>query len=179
MYKRQPPPSASNAATAAVSAALDEAYTRGMADGRVAQRDDDLVALSEALQHLAEELAAHEIRRAELRHEAVVALSPLLSAIVDAVAPSGVAQRLERDLLAELERLAGQVPPTTCRIACPPALRDLVERCVDQAGLTAVEIVEQPLGDSLQLSLQGGHIEFSQERLTRSLRQLIAEIQED
>lgn len=174
-----PASSMSRVAVAAARAALDEAYERGIADGRIAQRDGETIALTAAMAELAKQLAADELRRNELRQEAVKALAPLLSAVLDAVAPLGTAARLERDLADELARLARQIPPTSCQIACSAEMRPLVERCAAAADLPAVGIVEQPLGQTVRLSLQGGHVEFSQDQIVQSLRRLIAEIQED
>ncbi|MDO5704163.1 MAG: hypothetical protein Q4G49_03700 [Paracoccus sp. (in: a-proteobacteria)] len=166
-------------AASAARAALDDAYARGMADGRAARQESETVALTAALRELSQQITGDEVRRTALRHEAVAALSPILTAMLDAVAPLGTAQRLEQDLVTELSRLAQQVSPMICHITCAPALRALVERCASEAGLTGIEITEQPLGRSVKLNITGGHIEFSHDQVVQSVRRLIAEIQED
>ena len=159
--------------------ATDRAYRSGLADGRAAQANAEAAALTEAMRNLAAELAGEDSRRAALRHEAVLTLAPILTAILDAMAPTGTSERLERSLVEELSRLAQMAPPMTCRVACAAEMRPVVERCAEAAGLTALEIVERPLGDVLHLSLHGGHIEFSQGAVAEAIRELIREIQED
>ncbi|MDO5632027.1 MAG: hypothetical protein Q4G22_09325 [Paracoccus sp. (in: a-proteobacteria)] len=171
--------SMSRVAAAAARAALDEAYQRGVVDGRSAQHNSETAALTAALQEMAQQIAADETRRTELRREAVAALAPILSAMLDAIVPIGTARRLEQDLVGELTRLARQTPPVVCQVACSSEMRPMVERCAADAGMTAIDIIEQPLGQSLHLNLSGGHIEFSQDQVVQSVRRLIAEIQED
>lgn len=166
-------------AASAARAALDDAYARGLADGRADRQESETVALTAALRELSQQIADHDTQRAALRQEAVTALSPILTAMLDAVAPLGMAQRLEQDLITELSRLAQQTPPMICHITCAPALRTLVERCASEAGLTGIEITEQPLEQSVNVQIAGGHIEFSHDQIVQSVRRLIAEIQED
>lgn len=156
---------------------LDLAYADGLADGRSQRQDEDVQSLRSGLERLAEALAADEARRAALREEAVQALAPVLSAILDMLVPSAQSRRMEEALLAELRRLAGLTAPLRCRIACNPGLRGMVERCLQEAGLDQVEL-EGCDSDRISLSLEGGRIEFSPDRVAQDIRALVAEITE-
>lgn len=173
------PESAASRTARLASQAADQAYRTGFADGRAAQSSDEAAALIQAIREMAQELSQEDRRRAALRQEAVRALSPILSAILDAVAAPGMAARLETTLIEELARLAQSAPAMTCHVTCPSHLRPHVERCAREAGLEGLEIIEKSAGSALHLSLQGGQIEFSQERVLDTIRALIREIQED
>lgn len=163
----------------AEAAAANRAYQAGLAAGRAAQVSDDTASMIVAMRGLAAALADGEASRAALRRQAVQALAPVLTAILDALAPAAASARLERSLLAELERLAQAAPPLSCHITCAPEMRPLIEDCAATAGLTAITFDDAPADRPIHLSLQGGHIEFSQEAVAQSIRALIREIQED
>lgn len=157
---------------------LDRAYADGLAEG-CAQRDsEESGRLMAALELLSQALSDDEARRDNLRKAAVAALFPLVSEIVDAFAPATASERLERALSDELERLAQTAPPVRARIACSEKLRGLVESCISKSGMDQIE-VELVESDRVSVSLTGGSIEFSQEKIARQVRELIDEIKED
>lgn len=156
---------------------LDIAYADGLADGHAQRQDKELQSLHSGLERLAEALVLDDKRRAELREEAVLALAPILTAILDVLAPSASSRRMEEALLAELRRLASLAAPVRCRIACDPALRDMIERCLKAAGLDQIQL-DNGENDLIRLSLEGGRIEFSPDRVAQDIRSLIAEITE-
>ena len=157
---------------------LDQAYADGRTDGRAQAEDADLRTLGAGLERLAESLAADESRRQQLRQEAVDALYPLLTQIVDLLAPPSSSRRLEEALRAELTHLAQRSQPVTARIACSDRLRALVDRCLGDAGLTGIE-VEPAASDRIVVTLQGGRIEITPETIAQDIRALLEEINED
>lgn len=157
---------------------LDQAYADGRADGRAQAEDADLRTLGAGLERLAASLAADESRRQQLRQEAVDALYPLLTQIVDLLAPPSSSRRLEEALRAELTHLAQRSQPVTARIACSDRLRVLVDRCLSDAGLTGIEI-EPAASDRIVVTLQGGRIEITPETIAQDIRALLEEINED
>lgn len=158
--------------------ALDRAYSEGLNEGLTRRDDEQTRNLRAALERLTEALREDEARRAALRGEAIAALAPLLSEILDALTPSIVSQRLERVLVDEMHRLVAQTSPVRARIACSNKLRDMVERCLTETGATGVEL-EHSASDCISLTLQGGRIEFSQEQVSEQIRALVNEIRQD
>ena len=156
---------------------LDLAFADGLAQGRAQRQDEDLQGVCSGMKHLADALSADEARRQELRADAVASLAPILSEMLDALVPSAQSQRMERSLVEELHRLSAQATPLHCRIACRPDLRAMVVRCLDEAGISGIELDDQP-GTCVSLSLEGGRIEFVPERVAENIRALIAEITE-
>ncbi|SIT01787.1 hypothetical protein [Paracoccus saliphilus] len=157
---------------------LDRAWADGRAEGRAQRESEEIEQLRSALDLLARALSDDDERRIKLRNEAVAALFPLIPEIVDALAPSVASQRLERALTGELERLARATPPVRAHISCSEKLREMVENCIGQSGMTGIE-AEVTDCDRISLSLSGGSIEFSQQKIARQIRELIDEIKED
>lgn len=157
---------------------LDEAYANGLADGLSRKEDDEMRNLAAGLKRLEHALAEDGARRIELRNEAVATLLPLLEAIVDGMAPAHDGRRLETALRDELARLAHLATPLRARIACGAQLRGVVERCLSEGGIDGIELIETD-GACISLSLQGGRIEISPEKIARDIRALLAELIED
>ena len=169
--RRQPEPSFDRAD-------LEAARAEGLAQGLARRDSEQLQGLRAGLDRLAQAMVDDAARRHAIRSEAVAALAPVLSAILDALTPAAASQRLERSLLAELERLADQTPPLCADLICGPDLRPMVERCIQQSGLQNIRIEERS-DATVSLNLQGGRIEFSQDSMTRQIRALIEEIKQD
>lgn len=157
--------------------AVDQAYRDGFGDGQRSGDENDRKLLAQKLTELAVQLADEEDRRRAVRAEAVQALTPILSEILESMAPSDQSKRLEDALTAELARLAQLAAPVHCRIDCPADLREMVDRCIAEAGLTSFDLNESG-GDRITLSLQGGRIEFDKAAIATGIRDLIAEIKE-
>ncbi|MFV0386990.1 hypothetical protein [Paracoccus sp. (in: a-proteobacteria)] len=157
---------------------LDQARDEGIAAGMARQENDQVGNLRAGLDRLTAALSDDETRRAALRAEAVASLTPILSEMLDALTPSTVSQRLERELLNTLRGLAAETTPLRARIAFSPALRGMVERCIAESGAMGIELDDTGT-ERVSLSLRGGRIEFSQDRIAGQIRALIAEIKDE
>lgn len=157
--------------------ALDQAFADGLAEGAARQQNEQVRTLNAGLDRLARALADDEARRAALRREAVEALGPILARILDCLAPAAESRRLEAALTEELLRLSRMARPLRASIACGPALRGMVERCVADCGLTGIEIAETD-AERITLELQGGRIELDPDGVAGDIRRLIAELNE-
>lgn len=155
--------------------ALDQAFADGLAEGMARQQDEQARTLNAGLERLTRALADDEARRAELRREAVDALTPILAQILDCLAPAAESRRLESALTEELLRLSRTAPPLRASIACGPSLRAMVDRCLAERGLEGIE-VRAADSDRISLSLQGGRIELDPACVLDDIRALIAEI---
>lgn len=156
---------------------LDNARAEGFSEGRTERENEETEQLRAGLEKLAGALSENDEQATRIRAEAVAVFIPLLSGIVDALAPSAASQRLEQALTEELNRLAREVPPVRAHISCSETLREQVENCITKSGLKQIE-VETTATDHVLLSLSGGSIEFSQEKLADQIRELIDEIKE-
>lgn len=155
--------------------ALDQAFADGLAEGMARQEDEQARTLNAGLDRLARALADDEARRAELRREAVEALTPILGQILDCLVPGAESRRLETALTEELLRLARTAPPLRASIACGPSLRAMVDRCLADCGLEGIEVTAIET-DRISLALQGGRIELDPARVADDIRALITEI---
>ena len=81
--------------------ALDQAFADGLAEGMARQQDEQARTLNAGLERLARALTDEDARRAELRCEAVAALAPILSQILDCLVPAADSRRLEAALTEE------------------------------------------------------------------------------
>lgn len=158
--------------------AIDRAYAEGLASGLARKDDDELRNLGSGLERLGRALGDDAERRAALRNEAVAALAPILDAIVDSLAPADRSRQLEAALRDELSRLARMSSPLRARVACGQRLRELVEHCCAETGIEGVDLVDAD-SDRISLSLQGGRIDLSPEKIAQDIRALISELKED
>ena len=156
---------------------LQQAFADGLAEGQVRAEDADLRSLCAGLDQLRQTLTDDETRRATIRDEAVAALTPILSQILDCLAPAAQSQRLEQALVNELARLAQMAQPLRASITCGPRLHALVQRCITASGISGIEMVETDT-DRINLSVQGGQIEFSPMDVRHSIAGLISELQD-
>lgn len=157
---------------------LDQAFADGFSAGKAETDQIQLERLETAMSRLSGLLTDDEARRASLRSEAVSALSPILSHIVDLMAPKAHSRRLEEALVAEIARIAGRSVPLKARIICPPVLLDMVRTCRDAAANPSVE-VDCREGADLAVVLEGGRIEICPDRIAAEVAALIAEINEE
>lgn len=157
---------------------LDQAYADGMTQARAAAEDTQTRILTDGLDRLAASLAADEQRRRQLRHEVVEALTPILHQVLDLMAPPLSSRRLEDALRTEMLHLAQRAAPLNARITCGAALRDMVQRCLTDAGLGGMEIATCP-DNRITVTLQGGHIDFAPDSIADDIRSLIVEIQQE
>lgn len=157
---------------------LDQAYTDGYAEGKAHAHDAQLQELDAWLSWLATTLIEDDTRRASLRMEAVATLAPILSQILDLIAPVTHSRRLEEALTAELLRLAESAPRLKARIACGPGLRAMVEHCIRTHNLDNLEIAEIAAA-KVSITLEGGRIDLIPEKVGQDIAALIAEIKQE
>jgi len=157
---------------------MDRAHSEGFAEANAQAVDAQLHALDGSLRHLAQTMTDDETRRTQLRAQAVQALGPILSQILDLMAPSATSRRLEDALMTELARLAQDCTPLVAQISCSDRLRGLVERCLTQTGVQTVAIEPAPT-DTITVTLQGGRIVLDPQTIAGDIRALISEIAED
>ncbi|TBN42698.1 hypothetical protein EYE42_04575 [Paracoccus subflavus] len=155
--------------------ALDQAYADGLTDGLARQQDEQIRTLNAGLDRLVRALDDDEARLAGLRRDVIDALAPILIQILDCLAPAAESRRLEAALTEELLRLSRMAKPLRARIACGPALRAMVERCLAECGLSEIELTEAD-SERIALSLHGGRIDLNPADTARDIRSLIAEI---
>ncbi|MBM3603957.1 MAG: hypothetical protein FJX25_04180 [Alphaproteobacteria bacterium] len=157
---------------------LDQAYADGFAQAQALAEDAALRSLIEGLEQLSRSLADDEDRRRSLRQEAVDALAPILTQIVDLMAPPLTSRRLEDALRDELARLAARGTALAAQITCSEPLRALVDRCLADTGLSGITINPSP-ADQITVSLQGGRIELTPDTIARDIRAVLEELSED
>lgn len=156
---------------------LDQAFADGFAAGRAEGDQLHLERLEAALSNLSSLLGDEEARRVALREEAVKALSPILSHVMDLMAPKAQSRRLEEALVGEITRLASRAVPLKARITCPPPLLELAQRC-STAAHPQIDVHCRD-GADLTIELEGGRIEISPDRIAAEVAALIAEINEE
>lgn len=154
---------------------LDQAYADGLAAGLARKEDEDIRSLSAGLDQLQRCLQDDQMRRARLRQEAVDALAPILEQILECLLPCETSQRLEAALKDELLRLSHSTTPLRAVISCNARLRKTVENCLVDAGMQEVDLIETD-ADKITLSLQGGRIELSPDRIATDIRRMISEL---
>ncbi|WP_235754959.1 hypothetical protein [Paracoccus salsus] len=157
---------------------LQQAYADGVAEGQARSEDEQMRNLKAGLTRLASALSDDAQRRDALRQEAVAALSPIIDAIIEGLAPAAESQRLEEALRGELVRLAQMATPLRASIACSDRLQALVERCLAESGIKGIDLTISD-SDKISLSLQGGRIEFAPDKTAQDIRALIAELKEE
>lgn len=155
--------------------AFDRAYLDGVEEGLARKEEEGIRNLTAGLASLQRSLTQDEALRSQLRQEVVGALVPLLDEILDRLTPATESLRLQQALTEELMRLSKASTPLRLTISCSPSLRNMVERCLDEADLRGIDLVETD-SDRISLSLQGGRIELSPEQIANNIRQLISEL---
>lgn len=157
---------------------LNRARAEGYANGDEQARNGDIHQLCAGLERLSQSLADAQSLRHQILTEMSTAFIPLMSGIVDALAPLHASQRIERALSAELTRLTDDENPISARIACNDRLRGMVERCIADADIAGIAL-DDTVSDCISLSFTGGHIEFSNEKIISEIKNIINELSED
>lgn len=157
---------------------LNRARAEGYADAQEQLRTDDIRQLCAGLERLSRSLADEQNLRHQIRTEMTSAFIPLMSGIVDALAPLHASQRIEQALTAELTRLIDEGNPIVARISCNDRLRGRVERCIADADVTGIAL-DDTESECISLSFANGHIEFSNEKIVREIKEMIDEFSED
>ncbi|AGT07445.1 FliH/SctL family protein [Paracoccus aminophilus] len=140
--------------------ALDRAYQLGLAEGFEQGRSSEIATLTLEIAQLSRQLDATREEAQDGRRAALAALTPILAAILGAVGPRGVLERLQEMLMTELSRLVENAPYKRCTIRCNPDLAAVVQSCVDQIGPAQIRVEEDAGFDGLELSVDGGVIAF-------------------
>lgn len=157
---------------------LNRARAEGFNDAQEQIRTDDIHRLCTELKRLSQSLADEQNLHHQIRTEMTSAFIPLMSEIVDALAPLHASQRIGRALADELARLTDDGNPIAARISCNGRLRGLVEECIAEADVTGIA-VDDTASDCISLHFALGHIEFSNEKIVREIKEIIDELSED
>lgn len=167
---------ASRAGHAIAPAEIEDAFQRGHEKGLHEGRERSLDDLTRQLGALREEIAGAAQRDHARRQEALASLAPVLSAIVDILAPRTAAGRLRDALAAELARLVEHPPAGRVLLRCPEDLRPDVEDCVAQSGLAAVIEPSLSGGCGVELVASRGTIVFDPMRVADELKSIVNDI---
>lgn len=157
---------------------LEQARSKAFEEGKHHAHQDEVSQLCAGLERLAQSLEDNLKLRNKIRGETVDAIRPLLSGIVETLAPLNASPHIAMALMAELTRLAKDAQPTGMRIACNARLGELVTQCMAKAGLSGIEM-DNTEADHISLSFSGGEIEFSNEKIAQDIKEMIAEILEN
>lgn len=155
--------------------AVDKAYADGLSEGLARKEDEDIRGLAAGLEQLRLCLRDDQTRRAELRQEAVISLTPILEQMLECLLPAQTSQRLESILKDELLRLSQLATPLRAVISCNARLRETVEKCLSEAGIDEVELIDTQ-SDKISLSLQGGRVELCPQKIAEDIRHMISEL---
>ena len=112
--------------------ALNDAYRKGLADGRKQAEDSQLARLTAQLEEVAAGLQADEAARAEQMAAGTQAFRHALAAIVDELVPLHGREKLIEELTFELERAAKDRPDRHFTIRCNTALKGQVDRIIQE-----------------------------------------------
>lgn len=157
---------------------LEQTRAEAFEEGKNQSRGDEVGQLCAGLERLAQSLDDNLKLRNKIRCETTEAVAPLLSGVIETLAPLNASPRITEALTAELKRLAKDAQPINVRIACNAQLDELVKQCIAEAGLSGIELDETE-SDRISLSFSGGEIEFSNEKIAQGIKELIEEILEN
>lgn len=160
---------------------LQDAYARGLIEGRSQAEGEQVALVQAALQALSAELAAVSGAISAGSRNAARTLQPLIAALLDGALPQIARARLEAALLTELLQLSEAVSPLQARIRCGADLHPFVQACVAEAGIEAIVIdadADGPPG-TVEAELLGGTITWDIADVSRQLRDLMQEIMEE
>ena len=153
---------------------LQREYLRGLTDGEAAAGDAALSEMTDALKLAASTAQEQADLHAGTIRSTLAAIAPVLDAITGQLATSSEG-RLTETVSAELERLclAGIAP--SCRIAGGASVLASVADRIEDLGLEGVTLLP---GATTEIRFDGGRITFEPEKITASIRELLAEMLE-
>lgn len=158
---------------------LQDAYARGLIEGRSQAEGEQVALVQAALQALSAELAAVSGAIGAGSRTAARTLQPLIAALLDGALPQIARARLEAALLTELLQLSEAVSPLQTRIRCGADLHPFVQACVAEAGIEAIAIDADGPPGTVEAELLGGTITWDIADVSRQLRDLMQEIMEE
>ncbi|SMG33144.1 hypothetical protein [Paracoccus sp. J56] len=168
-----PPPAAQAAITIAEEEAFQNGYEKGFAEGRELSLD----ALTSALTTLHRDLLTAHKRESELRRDLQTALTPVLQAIVDLLAPRSEQERLCHALTAEIGQIIKHTPGQIITIRCPEDLQPDLADCLERAGILDARIEAADTGQSIvELTAAQGQIIFDPASAIAGLKSIINDI---
>lgn len=161
----------------ALDAAVEEAFHRGHELGLNDGREASLDALTAALRDLQQQNLAASHLAADAQREVTRMLAPVLSAIIDTLAPHASAERLQNALMQELMRMGEAALPRQLRIRCTPDLRPDVELCLAQLG-SAESQIEEITGEepSVELIADKATVRFEPQLAIAELKSIVNDI---
>lgn len=155
---------------------LDDAFARGLAEGRGQAEARQAGALCDAVTGLSERLDAERDARSGAGAAAVRAIAPLIEALLDGILPAVARARLQAALLEELLKLVSAVPPPAGRIRCGPDLAGFAAACLSTTGLTGIEIDATGPQGTAEAELLGGRVTWEVGLIAAELRRLVNEL---
>lgn len=160
-----------------LDASMDQAFHRGYEQGLNDGRELSLDALTAALRELQQQSLASRHLTTDAQRQMAQTLAPVLSAIIDILAPRACAERLHSALMAELLQLAETALPRKLRIRCTPDLRPDVELCLARLENSAAQIEEITQEEpSVELIADKAAIRFDPQRMVSELQFIINDI---
>lgn len=158
-------------------AAVEEAFHRGHEQGLNDGREVSLDALTAALRDLQQQSLATRHLTTDAQREMAKTLAPVLSAIIDILAPHASAERLQNALMAELLRIGDAAMPRKLRIRCTPDLRPDVELCLARLDSFDAQIEEISHDEpSVELVADKATVRFEPQQAMTELQSIINDI---
>jgi len=155
---------------------LDAAFERGRAEGRQQTQEWQKSELRDTLAGLSRQLEAEHAARVAMGAGGVMAIAPLIEALLDGIIPAVARARLQAALLGELLSLASAVTPPTLHIRCGPDLAAFIEACLSAAGLAGIEIDRSGPEGVAEADLLGSRVTWDIAQIAGSLRELVNEL---
>ena len=161
-----------------MQADLEAAFERGVIEGERRESARNAGALCAAMAGLSERLDAEQAARAAAGRAEVMAIAPLIDALLDGIIPAIARARLQAALLEELQKLSAAVPPLVARIRCGPDLGAFAVGCLSATGLTGIEIDPTGPEGTAEAELLGGRVTWDVALVAADLRRLVEELTE-
>lgn len=157
---------------------VDDAYRKGLAEGRALRAADQISSLTAALTELQNSLQAQASLLSKSSLQTVSDLAPVLNEIVECLAENGQSAGLQTALQHELLRLAGDITAPSWHITCPAETEPMIRRCAEAAGIPDADIRVLPEAQQAVIVMEDGHSAFANDGIVQHFRDLIAELQE-
>ena len=155
---------------------LDAAWAEGHAAGTASAQDAAADQLTAAIAGLGAQLEGATQHSLAETGRAVVALGPVVSALIEGIMPELARARLESALLSELMQLSTAVSPLSAVIRCGADLAPFVTACAARAGIETLRIDAAGPTGTVEIDLLGGSMTWDSATITRQLGDLVREI---
>ncbi|SEH97276.1 hypothetical protein SAMN04488075_1995 [Paracoccus alkenifer] len=159
-------------------AQLDAAFADGVAEGlrqAEAMRSDQLGAV---LTELSANLESGRAMHAQSQVAQMLAMAPLLDAMLEQLTPVVARARLRDAVLAQMADIAGAVSPLGVKIRCDAGTGEFLSAHLARLGLSAVQIDASGPEGIVEAEMTGGEITWDEAAISTQLRRLIEEMME-